>query len=259
MYHFALRPRWLLGHAVALALVFTLASLGLWQLRRHDERRAANAEVLRGTRTTMALDEVLRPAAEEVDDARYQRVTMRGTFDEADELLVRFRTEGGLPGYEVVTPLVLDSGAAVLVNRGWVPLELGDSWRERGTLPPAGAVEVIGLVRAAEGDGRFRPSRDDGRLVVGTIATARLERELDRDLYPGWVQLLEPDDASSFPQPLDPPDLGEGPHLTYALQWFAFATIGAVGWVLLVRSSARRRGVTSPSSDAGRAAAATGR
>lgn len=250
MYRFALRPRWLLGHAVVLALVVVLVSLGLWQLRRLDERRDANAAVLRGTRTTVALDDVLRPTDADVGDARYQRVTVRGRFDESNELLVRFRTDGGLPGYDVVTPLVVESDAAVLVNRGWVPLELGDSWRERGTLPPAGVVEVTGLVRAAEGDDRFRPAQDDGRLVVGSIATSGLEALLDRDLYPGWVQLVEPDDASSYPEPLDTPDLGEGPHLTYAMQWFAFATIALVGWGLLIRSSARR---------AGRADAAAGR
>lgn len=255
MYRFALRPRWLLGHVVAVVLVVVLVSLGLWQLRRLDERRAANADVLRGSRTTVALDDVLRPVDTEVGDARFQRVVVRGRFDEANELLVRFRTHGGLPGYEVVTPLVVESDAVVLVNRGWVPLELGESWSERGTLPPDGVVEVTGLVQAAESESRYRPAREHGRLVVGSIATTRLEAELDRDLYPGWVQLVEPDDVSSFPEPLGPPDPGEGPHFTYALQWFAFAGIAAVGWGLLIRSSARRR-ITQ---GAGRADAAAGR
>jgi surfeit locus 1 family protein len=254
MYRFALRPRWLLGHAVVLALVVVLASLGLWQLRRLDERRDANAAVLRGTRSTVALDDVLRPADGEVGDARYQRVRVRGTFDEANEVLVRFRTNRGLPGYEVVTPLFVEDhrpGTAVLVNRGWVPLELGDSWKERGALPPAGVVEVVGMVRRDESEARYKPSRDeDGPLVVGSIATPRLAKDLDRYLYPGWLQLLEPDDPSSYPEPLDTPDLDEGPHFTYALQWFAFATIALVGWGLLIRSSAGR---------AGRAVATTGR
>lgn len=253
MYRFALHPRWLGAHAVVLALVVTMAGLGLWQLRRLDERRDANAEVLRGTRTTVDLDRVLRPGDDSVGDARYQRVEVRGTFDEANELLVRFRTKDGLPGYDVVTPLVVDSGAAALVARGWVPLELGDAWGERGTPPPAGPVTVTALVRDAEAAGRFRPARQDGRLVVGSIATPRLEGELRRDLYPGWLQLLEPDDPSSFPAPLPAPDLGEGPHLSYALQWFAFSAIGVIGWLLLVRSSARRR-----QQAAGRAGAAAG-
>jgi surfeit locus 1 family protein len=242
MYRFALRPRWLVAHVVVTALVVGMVGLGFWQLRRLDERRAANAEVLRGTRETMALDRVLRPDDESVGRARYQRVEMRGTYDDDAEVLVRFRTKDGLPGYDVVTPLVLDGAtAAVLVVRGWVPLEIGDRWREQGTPPPAGVVEVVGLVRDPEDADRFRPTREDGRLVVGSIATTRVEQELGRDLYPGWVQLIEPDDPSSFPEPLPTPDLGEGPHLSYAVQWFAFAAIGVIGWLLLVRSSARRR------------------
>ncbi|HEX2040543.1 MAG TPA: SURF1 family protein [Acidimicrobiales bacterium] len=249
MFRFALRPRWLLAHVVVLAIVIVLVNLGFWQLRRLDERRAANAEVLRGTRETLPLEQVLHPDDVAVGSARYQRVQVRGTFDESSELLVRFRTHEGLPGYDVVTPLAVEDGGAVLVARGWVPLELGDTWRERGTLPPSGTVTVTGLVREAEDPSRFRPVREDGRLVVGAVATARLEAELGRDLYPGWVQLVEPDDPSSFPEPLPEPDFGEGPHLSYAVQWFSFAAIAVIGWVFLVRAAGRggaRAGRSAP-------------
>lgn len=234
MYRFALRPRWLVGHVVVVLLVALMVSLGLWQLRRLDERRDANAAVLRGARTTAPLDAVLSPDADAVGRAEYRRVEVRGTFDERGELLVRFRTSNGLPGYDVATPLVTRPGVAVLVNRGWRPLEV------EATSPPAGEVVVTGLVRADERD-PVRLDRDDSRVIVSALDSATLAPVVGYDLYPGWLHLSAPDDPSSFPELLPPPDPGEGPHLSYALQWFAFSTIAVVGWVLLVRSSARRR------------------
>lgn len=243
MYRFALRPRWLVGHAVVLALVVAMVSLGLWQLRRLDERRTTNRQVRERSAATVALDRVVSARQEQVPEGdRYRRVAVTGRFDGAREVLVRFRIRDGLPGYEALTPLVVDGGrAAVLVDRGWLPLDVGDGRRHPVGLPE-GEVTVTGLLLRGEGAGRFRPEqRPDGKLVVGAVAVSELEGRLGYELYPGFVQLEAPDDPASFPTPLPEPDLGEGPHLTYALQWFSFATIAAAGWALLVRASARRR------------------
>jgi len=148
--------------------------------------------------------------------------------------------------------LVVEGRTAVLVNRGWLPLDVGDAARAP-TAAPAGEVTVTGLLLEGEGASRFRPEeRPDGRLVIGAIAVGELERRLGYDLYPGFVQLHEPDDPDRFPAPLPEPDLSEGPHLTYALQWFSFTVIAAGGWALLVRASAKRQrtrppGPTTPS------------
>lgn len=239
-----LRGRWLVGHVVVVVAVVAMVNLGMWQLGRLDERKGANAEVLAGTRTTVPLDTVASPADDDLGDARFRRVQVRGTFAAERELLVRFRTNNGLPGYDVVTPLLTGTGTgtgtAILVNRGWVPVEMGEQWPAPGTRPPSGTVTVTGLLRESEAADRFRPTqRDEPPLIVGAIVTPRLEERLDLDLYPGWLHLQEPDDPASFPEPLPDPDLSEGPHLTYAIQWFSFAAIGAVGWALLVASSLR--------------------
>ncbi|HVF76312.1 MAG TPA: SURF1 family protein [Acidimicrobiales bacterium] len=240
MYRFALRPRWLVGHVVALALVVGLAGLGFWQLGRLDERKAFNEQFRRRSETTVALDQVASPD-NVPDDAVFRRVRVTGRFDAGTEALVRFRIRDGLPGYEALTPLVVNGRTAVLVDRGWLPLDMGDALRPDTAVPP-GEVTVTGLLLEGEGAGRFRPEqRPDGRLVVGAVTVAELERRLGYDLYPGFVQLQDPDDPDRFPAPLPEPDLSEGPHLTYAMQWFSFATIAAGGWVLLVRASAKRQ------------------
>ena len=247
MYRFLLRPRWLLGHVVVLALVAAMVGLGLWQLQRKEERQTANRQVRERSAVTVPLDEVVRAdAAELPPTAPFRRVTVRGTFDAGHEALLRFRTRDGLPGYEALTPLVTATGAAVLVDRGWVPLDIGDASSGVPYAPPTGEVTVTGLVQDTESPGRFRPEQRGPRLVVGSVHVPGLQERVPYDLYPGFVQLQEPDDPGSFPAPLADPDLGDGPHLSYAVQWFCFAAIGAVGWGLLIRASARRRRTRTP-------------
>lgn len=235
-YRFALRPRWIVGHVLVLALVVVMVNLGFWQLRRLDERRDSNARIVAGRAVVAPLDAVVASGDAAVPEAaRFKRVAVRGRFDAAHEVLVRFRTNDGLPGYEVVTPLVVRDGVAALVDRGWVPLEVGDKGLPT---PPGGDLTVTGLLLGGEGSARFRPeSRADGRLVVGAVNVAGLETRLGYDLYPGFVQLQEPDDPAAYPVPLPDPDLSEGPHLSYAVQWFSFCVIAVVGWALLVRRS----------------------
>jgi cytochrome oxidase assembly protein ShyY1 len=227
---------------VVAILVAVLVSLGLWQLRRHDDRRAVNARIVAGSRATAALDTVVSPAAERLPEAaRFARVEVRGTWDRTHEVLIRFRTRDGLPGYESLTPLVVRPGVAVLVDRGWLPLEVAE---KQESPPPAGEATVVGLMLAGESEARFRPSEGTfERLVVGAVHVPALESRLGYDLYPGFVQLVEPDDPTTFPVPLPKPRLDQGPHLTYAMQWFAFAVIALVGWGLLVRRSASVRTV----------------
>jgi surfeit locus 1 family protein len=241
MYRFALRPRWLAGHALVALAVVVMVNLGFWQLRRLDERRAANALVEARSRRAPALlaDLAERPPKE----IEYRRALATGTFDGSHEVLVGYRTDDGLPGFDVVTPLVLPDGRAVLVNRGFVPLELADRWPVADAAPPTGEVTVTGLVRTS--DHGATPARP----VVRTTATprtnavdiAKIGRALPPDrrrLLDVQLELQEPVPAG-FPDPLPPLELGEGPHLSYAIQWFSFCLIGVGGWLLVLRRHAR--------------------
>jgi cytochrome oxidase assembly protein ShyY1 len=74
---------------------------------------------------------------------------------------------------------------------------------------------------------------------------------------PFYVDLVEsqPAESTGLPEPLPAPDLSEGPHLSYAVQWFIFATCVAIGWVLAVRHSfTQRRRALSAAGDADRPA-----
>lgn len=233
--------RWVVGTVLVLAIVSGCLAAGGWQLRRLDERRRLNAQIRERSAGTVGLPDA---TGRDAEDLIYRSVVVRGTYDPSGELLVRFRSRLGLPGYEVVTPLRTIDGPVVLVDRGWVPLGDGDRWPVPAMAPPEGEVEVSGLLAPPESGVTRLDRRPDGAGVVASIAPARLEEAVGgRPLYP--VYLLADDGgtpASVYPVPVDPPALTDGPHLSYAVQWFLFASVGVVGWISLLR----RRGPLAP-------------
>lgn len=216
--------RWaalVLGFGVALGC----ARLGIWQLERHAERRAWNAEV----DTRLAAPPVLLTSGTTgtVGDAlAYRRARAAGTFAFADETVETHRSVRGTPGVFVVTPLRLADGTGVLVNRGWLFAPDGRTADLAAFAEPE-SVFVEGVLLPPGGRFAVRPES----LSVGyPLFPLTLRRT---DAPPGAPSGL-------VPAPLPPRDAG--PHLSYAFQWFAFATIAAVGGVILARrSDARRR------------------
>lgn len=142
----------------------------------------------------------------------------------------------------------------MIVNRGFIPL--GDE------VPPAPAtkVEIVGFVRPSEvRDTGGVTDADDGEPLteIRRIDVPRLARQLPGEVAPVFVQLTgsEPAITSTDPSPVVLPELDNGPHLSYAIQWFIFALCVAIGWVLAVRHSlavrAKARRATTEDSPAG--------
>jgi len=235
-YRFARRPAWIFSHVFAVASVVALAALGLWQLDRHDQRAARNDAVtaraeLAPVPVADALDEVDDPA-----DLRFRQVTAAGTYA-GPVLLVDNRSLEGLPGAWVLAPLRQDDGTVLVVNRGFA---YADDGEVRPPAPAGGRVELTGTVASWEGSCGVR--RDDGGNPVGT---ACLNREAAEDAFgtgvlPVVVQRQEatPPEADLL-LPVPAPELGAGPHRSYAVQWFTFATMAAVTYVLILRRRAR--------------------
>jgi cytochrome oxidase assembly protein ShyY1 len=264
-----LTPRWVLSHVLVVALVVLMVNLGLWQLRRLDERRAVNAEAAAALAEPVAdLADVVDPGASYAagEAAELRRVRVTGTYAVEDQVLVRSRSLDGAPGLWVVTPLVLGDGTAVAVNRGWVPVspEGADGPPPAASAPPGGEVTVEGVLQATQERGRFGPTDPaEGRLThLARLDLARLQQQVGDDLYPVAVQLTASDPAQpgDLPVPLPLPDTGdEGPHLSYAVQWFVFSTIAAVGYVVILRRQLeeRRAPRPAPGGDAPRTPAPT--
>ena len=239
-------PRRLLLNIAVLLAVAAMVIAGFWQLHRLSERRDRNSVVT--SRGEMALVEIQDLVG--ADDP-YQRggeiefrpVRATGVYLLADQVLIRNRTHQGSAGYWVLTPLRLDSGAAVAVNRGWIPHGVGTGTSPADFASPGGEVEVTGLLRATVTAAGLQQADPAGGVLAEMARPdlARLAQQLDADLLPVYVQLqTQSPPAGDLPIPVPPPDLGEGSHLAYAVQWFVFATIAAIGYPLILRRNASR-------------------
>lgn len=226
--------RWLLLTAFVAALAVTFVNLGQWQLDRLDQRRDSNANVAAHEQApVVSFDEAFGDVIG--DDDQWQRVEVTGTFLGDRQLQARYRSFNDATGWELVTPLVTADGRTVLVDRGFVQRPADEDFPRTYPPPPPGEVTVLGFVRRNE-QGRqnaLTPTQDTVRL----INSEAIEPWLGRPLVNGYVTLISVDPPQQGPlQPLTPPPLTEGPHLSYALQWFTFTLIAGIGLFVLIRN-----------------------
>ena len=204
--------------------------LGFWQLGRRNERRAHNGIVVAQQRSAAVPWGTL---PRDPDAARYRAASLDGRYDYEHELVLSGRTHQGSPGVELVTPMrIAGSDTAVLVNRGWVYSPDGGSvdlarWREGDTAHVAGYVEIY--------------SADAG--ITSTVTGPRIIRRISRQEIAAKVPypiapyfLVSRSDTATIDHPArrELPALDEGPHGSYAVQWFFFAAVAIVGATAVV-------------------------
>ena len=231
------RARVIVFVLIAVGLASLFIRLGFWQLDRLAWRRALNAEVAAHIAAPPVVVESLpRDSAA----LRYRRVTLRGVFDYANQVVITQRIRGGSPGVNLLTPLrVAGRDSAYLINRGWVYSPDGRQvdqakWRE----PDSADVLAFAL-----------PAYTADSAAAGR-ASAKVMRTLDFDAvqqgmpYPvARVQLIQLGDTApkgDVPPRLVPPPPSEGAHRSYAVQWFSFAAIALIGAGLFAWNDRRR-------------------
>ncbi len=243
MYTFLLKPKWIGFHLLCLGAIVAMISLGLWQLRRLDEKRTFNSQVTEHTNADVTpLDNALLEGP--ANELSYRRVSTTGTYLREPQFEVVNVTQEGTTGRDVVNALKLADGTLILVNRGFVPT---------GTplpAPPTGQVEMLARLKEGQVARTGQPS-DDGTQALTEIRRvdlAALGQQFEQPPVPMYLELLESAPAEpSIVTPIAFPELSEGPHLSYAVQWAIFSISVAVGWVFAVRKSIRARsGAAAP-------------
>lgn len=235
--------RWFLLAACVVAALGT-ARLGLWQLDRAAQKNALK----QAQSEQRALPALARPPRDAQPLPLHRAVAAQGTWAASHTVYLANRQMNGRPGFYVLTPLLLDDGAAVLVQRGWLARGAGDAMQVAAVATPAGPVRLRGRIAPAPGrlfdfagaaSGAIRQNLDLGDFA----------RETGLPLLPYMV--LQDDDGPGdslgdglqrqWPQPAA--DVHK--HYGYAFQWFALSAlvIGLYVWFQFVRPrlAARRR------------------
>jgi len=208
---------------LTIVLLAAFILLGRWQWQRGEARQALWEQYERNT-TPMPI------ADRDIDGAeRFTHVVLEGHLEGAHQFLLDNMSHAGQPGYEVLTPVLLESGMRVLVNRGWVPftgyrdrlpdVSLADSANAR----IGGRIEDLPAPGLASG--RAPPSSDAPWPKVTSFPSHdELEAALGTKISQR-ILLLDPAAPHGYVREWTPPGLPPARHFSYAIQWWGFAVV----------------------------------
>ncbi len=232
------------GTLAVLAVAAICARLGIWQLDRLEERVARNQVIAaRMAQPSIGLDAVI----EDTSGLVFRVVELVGDYDPAHGIVLAGRSHQSASGVHLLLPLRLRDGGAVLVHRGWLPA-VDASTVDPAAHAGAAPVRLRGILLPFPELGRSAESDARGfRQLWYRLDGAGFRRQSPYPLSALYLQVLPDDAATGYPLALPPPELDDGPHLGYAIQWFIFGVIALVGWVVLLvrregRGSDRRLG-----------------
>jgi cytochrome oxidase assembly protein ShyY1 len=229
---FLLSRRWVLLLLTVLVLGYACLLLGRWQWHRLEGKKTGNAIIRANQRESpRPVDEVLRRDVQPSSADQYAVVSATGTYDASQTIIIRYQTRDAASGVDVVVPLVTASGTALLVDRGWFQTSnQGLTDASQVPAPPSGKVTVTGWVRQDAGGSAAEVVDNSARAISST----QIEPAIGVPVYGGFVQLLTESPRPTTPlRDADPPDLSNGPHFFYALQWWFFGILAIFGYVYL--------------------------
>lgn len=230
------RPIWLVGVITAMGAVLCAAlfALGVWQM----QRLAWKTDLIERVEARVNADPVPVPgpadwAGLDPSDIEYRRVRLSGHYLPEQALTQAVTELDG--GFWVMTPLALDSGGTVLVNRGFIPVAMP------APAPPSGQVEVAGLMRLTEPGGGFLRTNDPAgdRWYSRDVAAIAAAKAVPGPVAPFFVDASGPDQG--FPRGGLTVISFRNSHLSYALTWFALTAMVGFAVALLLRQEYRIR------------------
>lgn len=233
--------RW--GAYLVLVVVFATACglLSWWQWDRRAETLAEGTLVTRNYESApVALVSLLPSLGSWKAGEEWRPVELHGHYLTSEQLLVRNRVFNANPGFEVLVPFQLDDGRVFVVDRGWLPIGSKQDTPDRVPAAPSGDVTVVARLQQSEPvlPGRTAPHGQIPEINAATVASMA---KTVGSTYTGAYGLLasETPPPAERPAAVQEPVIDEGPHLSYAIQWIAFAVLAFFGLVWAYRREKR--------------------
>ena len=216
---------------IALVLIVLCCIAAQWQYHRGVDRHARNAIIEKHIALApVALDSVKdSPLA-----AEWKTVTTQGTFDSSQQILLKNRYSEGFYGFEVLTLFTTPNNEKFWVDRGWVKAGAAATIAPTITPPPTNEVSITGRLRLDSSlpRGAFFALPANGE---GLISKLDAQSQLDTQDY--YIDLLSGSESSLTPKvTAQLPELSDGPHMAYALQWLFFGGLIIYGRILIRRT-----------------------
>ena len=216
---------------IALILIILCLWAAQWQYHRGVDRHARNSLI----EEHIALPAIaLSVSSASPSLFEWQSVTTEGTFDSSQQILLRNRYSEGVYGFEVLTLFTSVDAKKFWVDRGWVKAGKSAVTAPQISQAPDGVVKITGRLRLdsslPQGSFFALPPKGNG-LVAELNAQSRLNTDnFYLDLLSGSQPSLTPEVSAQLPE------LSDGPHMAYALQWIFFAGLVGYGRVLIRRA-----------------------
>lgn len=243
---FVFSARWAGYFALVVVFGFACYLLGNWQFARLAETREAIARVDANYDAAPVPLNQLLPGMEAFDSKdEWRSVEVSGHYLSDQQVLVRTRPLNGDVGFEVLVPLQLENGSVLAVDRGWVASGESSDSPDFVPAPPSGQVTVVARLKPGEPE---IPGRSAPKGQLATIQLDKFASLIGLPTYTGAYGLMASEtpaaaqDLAALPRPED----DEGPHLSYALQWIAFAILAVIGLVWAIRQEHRVRNSDDP-------------
>lgn len=240
MYKFLLQPKWLAITALCILLLPGFKALSDWQWHRLETRQAYNTTIQANVaETPVALTELVTidgNGYSTLPNSVWRPVQVTGTWDTENEVLVRKKSMESDAGFWVVTPFTSVDGFVIMVNRGWIAA--GDSAVESPIVPsaPTGQVNIAGRIREVVARSKPQPTdlppgQVDTLIPIEIVPNGNAVTDIYLEMTAS-----EPASRSEEIREMPAPEVTEGPHRSYALQWIFFAIMTVIGWLVLVRN-----------------------
>ena len=212
----------MLGTIMAVLGICLFSSLGIWQANRASEKQQLQDMVdARASNTPVALSSIL----DNLENNLYARINASGHYLSQHEILIDNQVHKGQAGYHLLTPLQLDNGTVILVNRGWLP-----TGRDRNILPdintPESRVELQGTLAHPKSKPALvldNPEQQTSKLWT-FLDMDKYRQHTGLDVVP-FIVLLSKQTQDEYVRDCPQYDAKVGMHIGYSIQWFAFALI----------------------------------